>query len=331
MPDAISPLSFFRILDPARPTEIPVAWRPDGTLLRLGQFREEAFALAARLAQHRDVPRWALCFEDAANLATAFFAALLAGRQIVLPGHTREALLREMHGAGHFEGVLTDMPALRGAEGSFAVLQVAGEAVAVGEAAPSIGPIGRMGPIGQIGTESLVSPIRPIGPICPIGPIEGATVAAPASAAPAATTPPALAPTVSFFTSGSTGQPKCVTKTIAQLQIEHDLHAAHWGQRLPGTHIVGTTAHHHLYGLQFRVLLPLSLGVPFNATLIEFHEQLLAVPRPFALITSPAFLKRLDDHIPLPANSCRHIHSAGGFLPPDTATRATALLGIAPF
>jgi 3-hydroxymyristoyl/3-hydroxydecanoyl-(acyl carrier protein) dehydratase len=81
------------------------------------------------------------------------------------------------------------------------------------------------------------------------------------------------------------------------------------------------------------VLLPLTLGVPFTAALIETHEQLLAAPRPFALIASPAFLKRLDENLPaLPAAArhCRHILSAGGVLPPETARRAAALLGCAP-
>lgn len=134
---------------------------------------------------------------------------------------------------------------------------------------------------------------------------------------------------VVFFTSGSTGQPKRIEKSIAQLQTENDLHATHWGKKLPGSLVLGTTAHHHLYGFQFRVLLPLSLGVPFNARLIEYHEQLATAPAPFALVTSPAFLKRLDPQ--LPPLAARLVLSAGGFLPPEAKEISAAQLGVAPF
>ncbi|MDR2863174.1 MAG: AMP-binding protein [Puniceicoccales bacterium] len=297
----ISPLKFNAILDPKRSGDIPVAWRPDGSVLRLEEFRANARSLAARLAHSRPASatgttRWALCFDDASNLATAFLAVLHAGHHIVLPGHTRAALLREQYRAGNFDAVLTDIPLLctKAAPDNFTALDITAAATP-----------------GSTGHVSGLSGGTPLPPTPGNAEEPGET-------------------TVSFFTSGSTGQPKCVVKTIAKLQTENDLHTAHWGQRLPATHVVGTTAHHHLYGLQFRVLLPLTLGVPFNATLIEYHEQLLSVPQPFALITSPAFLKRLDKGLPA-INQCRHILSAGGFLPADTALCAADRLGIAPF
>ncbi|MDR0535652.1 MAG: AMP-binding protein [Puniceicoccales bacterium] len=133
---------------------------------------------------------------------------------------------------------------------------------------------------------------------------------------------------VTFFTSGSSGVSKKVSKTRAQLRVENELHAAHWGQRLPGSAVLGTTSHLHLYGFQFRVLLPLSMGVPFNEHLIEYHEQLHGISSDFCLVSSPAFLKRLDTTLtPL---QCRFILCAGGVLPPETALLAQKILGVAP-
>ncbi|MDR1818408.1 MAG: AMP-binding protein [Puniceicoccales bacterium] len=282
------PLPFLEILNPARAPEIPVAWLAGtaaggaSSFVHLGEFRRAALALAATLAAH-PARNWALCCEDAALHAAAFLAALHAGKNIVLPGHNRPALLAEQHAAGDFDALLLDTPNTTGVE---------------------------------------AVPVPPF-----------ATGDAGDAAAGAAVPVPDTAGTVTFFTSGSTGVPKRVVKTLDQLQIENDLHAAHWGQKLPGALTVGTTAHAHLYGLQFRVLLPLTLGVPFNARLLEYHEQLLALPAPFALITSPAFLKRLDAKFapPAPPHECRFILSAGGFLPPETAAGAAKILGVAPF
>ncbi|MDR1279600.1 MAG: hypothetical protein LBK99_02110 [Opitutaceae bacterium] len=143
---------------------------------------------------------------------------------------------------------------------------------------------------------------------------------------------PATCPGVTFHTSGSTGQPKPVHKTITALQTENDIQCARWGAPLTGANIAGTTSHQHLYGFQFRVLLPLTLGAPFNARLIEYHEQLLAAaPRPIALVTSPAFLKRLDPALPaLTSATTRHILSAGGHLAPPEADLCAQTLGRAP-
>ena len=53
---------------------------------------------------------------------------------------------------------------------------------------------------------------------------------------------------------------------------------------------------HHLYGLTFRVVLPMALGLPLHASLLQYAEQLSALPQDkrYLFISSPAFLKRLD-------------------------------------
>ncbi len=265
-----TPLDFSEVLSPARAGEIPVAWYPDKRIVRLCRFRAAVSLLAGRLAALPE-KRWALCCEDAARAAAGFFAAIYAGKDIVLPGHSRESLLREQ--AENFDGVLSD-----------AALRLD----------------------------------------CPVLPVSFEETQTPAPALPAWNE----AAVVHFFTSGSTGKPKHVPKTLAQLRRENEMHARYWGQRLEGAFIAGTTSHAHLYGFQFRVLLPLTLGCPFNAFLIEYHEQLHAVPTPYALVASPAFLKRFDAQSALPP--CRFVLSAGGLLPEADAIRTREKIGVFP-
>lgn len=123
---------------------------------------------------------------------------------------------------------------------------------------------------------------------------------------------------VRFYTSGSTGKSKAITKNIRCLNAEISLLASHWGDQLQGSHVLATVSHQHQYGFTFRIMLPMALGVPFAAEIVHFHEQLnsglfLSDDAPIALITSPAFLKRLDRG--LPAQQFSFVLSAGGVLP----------------
>lgn len=139
---------------------------------------------------------------------------------------------------------------------------------------------------------------------------------------------PALRPDafLELYTSGSTGTPKRVVKTLAQLDDEAALLAARFAKRLRGCRVVSSVAHQHLYGLTFRIMLPMALGVPLHADVISFAEQLAALDRQhrYAFISSPAFLKRLDYHLAPPPIAA--IISAGGEL--NTALAAQAAAGL---
>ncbi|WP_159566187.1 AMP-binding protein [Budvicia diplopodorum] len=132
-----------------------------------------------------------------------------------------------------------------------------------------------------------------------------------------------------LFTSGSTGQPKPVYKPVSLLEAESELLAQNWGERLSGTRIAATVSHQHLYGLTFRILLPLALGLPFHAQITEYHEQLGPLTKnSLTLIASPAYLKRLDPNL-APLN-CAMVISAGGPLNLDEACRVKQLLKVLP-
>ncbi|BET95507.1 AMP-binding protein [Xenorhabdus taiwanensis] len=132
---------------------------------------------------------------------------------------------------------------------------------------------------------------------------------------------PAISPdaTLVLFTSGSTGTPQQVSKSIAVMDLESQWLASLWGDKLQSCVVRASVSHQHLYGLTFRIWLPMSLGLPFDRKMVEFPEQLTNSPR-CALISSPAFLQRLDEKLPAP--DCTFVVSAGGPLHFDNAERA---------
>ncbi|MCX7132879.1 AMP-binding protein [Aeromonas sp.] len=133
---------------------------------------------------------------------------------------------------------------------------------------------------------------------------------------------------LTLFSSGSTGEPKAIPKAWPQLEAELRVQMALWGLALADTRVLASVSHQHIYGLLFRILLPLALGRPFDRRSIDYPEQLAVQTAPWALIASPAFLSRLDPASP--AAGCCLIVSSGGPLQPEDAHQARALLGQLP-
>ncbi|MDX7758414.1 AMP-binding protein [Aeromonas hydrophila] len=133
---------------------------------------------------------------------------------------------------------------------------------------------------------------------------------------------------LTLFSSGSTGEPKAIPKAWPQLEAELRVQMALWGERLAGTRVLASVSHQHIYGLLFRILLPLGLGIPFDRRSIDYPEQLALQTAPWCLIASPAFLSRLDPAIA--AAGCRLIVSSGGPLQPGDAQQARQLFGQLP-
>ncbi|WP_324012698.1 AMP-binding protein [Aeromonas hydrophila] len=133
---------------------------------------------------------------------------------------------------------------------------------------------------------------------------------------------------LTLFSSGSTGEPKAIPKAWPQLEAELRVQMALWGERLADTRVLASVSHQHIYGLLFRILLPLGLGRPFDRRSIDYPEQLALQTAPWCLIASPAFLSRLDPAIA--AAGCRLIVSSGGPLQPGDAQQARQLFGQLP-
>lgn len=135
---------------------------------------------------------------------------------------------------------------------------------------------------------------------------------------------------VELFTSGSTGQPRRVLKPVACLDREARLLAARFADRLTGCRVIASVVPQHLYGLTFRLFLPMSLGLPLHAAMILYAEQLAALDpqQRYLFISSPAFLKRLDSKLAPPPVAV--LVSAGGMLAWQAVTQTADWLGIWP-
>lgn len=140
----------------------------------------------------------------------------------------------------------------------------------------------------------------------------------------------AAPPDVHFYTSGSTGEAKCVERSLRQLDDEIAALNALWGGRLADAAALATVPHQHVYGLIFKLLWPLVAGRPFFTCRHDLWEDLLAETPPGAvLVTSPAHLTRLGGLSPLPpGRRPRMILSAGAALPEAAAMEARHLFGV---
>ncbi|MEZ8206307.1 AMP-binding protein [Vibrio splendidus] len=131
---------------------------------------------------------------------------------------------------------------------------------------------------------------------------------------------------LTLFTSGSSGTPKAIDKTLEHLDIEIAQLDKNWGDLLKGNRVHSTVSHQHIYGLLFRILWPLCSGVPFARHNLEYPEQILShANKQSVLISSPALLKRLK-HETKPAQLAG-VFSSGGPLPTESAHQALNLLG----
>lgn len=128
---------------------------------------------------------------------------------------------------------------------------------------------------------------------------------------------------LSLCTSGSSGEPKRIDKTLRQLANEVEALEQLWGADLGEACIIGSVATQHIYGLLFRVLWPLCAGRPFVRRQLAFSEDLQRASREypaFAWVASPALLKRMGDNLDWPAlRAVRRVFSSGGALPSEAA------------
>ncbi|QXI28991.1 ApeI family dehydratase [Pseudomonas vanderleydeniana] len=136
---------------------------------------------------------------------------------------------------------------------------------------------------------------------------------------------------LSLCTSGSSGEPKLIDKSLRQLANEVLALEQLWGADLGQACIIGSVAAQHIYGLLFRVLWPLCAGRPFVRRQLAFPEDLQRSSREhpqFAWVASPALLKRMGDNLDWPALSAvRRVFSSGGALPEEAAGSLQRRLG----
>ncbi len=136
-----------------------------------------------------------------------------------------------------------------------------------------------------------------------------------------------------LFTSGSSGAPKRIRKSAAQLEREIVVLESCWGGRREP--VFATVPHHHIYGLLFRLLWPLASGRPFDTLMCTAPEFLLArldAHGPGQVVSSPSQLNRMPDLIDLQVlqGKATRFYSSGGPLNPTAAGCFQRILGTAP-
>lgn len=136
--------------------------------------------------------------------------------------------------------------------------------------------------------------------------------------------------TITFFTSGSSGEPKVIRKLVSQLMLEAAVLEQTFAEKIPATALVAATVPaNHIYGFLFRLLWPLSSGRPMFMPTIDYNETLQQIQRPYFLVSSPAHLSRFDNLQSLPIKPIQ-IASSGGPLARETSARIHQELGFAP-
>jgi acyl-CoA synthetase (AMP-forming)/AMP-acid ligase II len=140
---------------------------------------------------------------------------------------------------------------------------------------------------------------------------------------------------LTMFTSGSSGVPKPVRKTLAQLDAEARTLESEWGALLGDTTVLCSVPHHHMYGLTFRLMWPLAAGRAFERALCTEPAQMqacLAQCGAAVVISTPAMLSRwpamtgFSDLSPTP----RAFFSAGSALSAVTTAEYVQAFGAAP-
>ncbi|HEY9030682.1 MAG TPA: AMP-binding protein [Kangiella sp.] len=143
--------------------------------------------------------------------------------------------------------------------------------------------------------------------------------------------PNTLNSTVVFFTSGSTSEPKSISKSINQILTEVSVIQSVFGSSVTQCKFLSTVSHHHIYGLIFRLLWPLLYRYTFYAEIVLYQEQLKSLchtKNNICLISSPAFLSRQD--LNLGTVSLKQCFSSGSLLSHTAAQTTHHQLGIFP-
>ncbi len=130
------------------------------------------------------------------------------------------------------------------------------------------------------------------------------------------------------FTSGSTGEPVRIDKTIRQLENEVDALEFTFGAAIPKDVVFyRSVSHQHFFGMPFGVYWAISRGSMLSRTAIKGgHEWNTSNPQ--VLITSPSFLKSIVDTASQHKNigtGIQSIFSAGGVLESSIFTTINAI------
>lgn len=139
---------------------------------------------------------------------------------------------------------------------------------------------------------------------------------------------------VYFFTSGSTSAPKTILKLFGSLSDE-TLNSAKILPHQKRTRVLATCEPCHLYGMLWRILCPLALGLGIDCKTIKTPEELIARQsscESVVIETTPSFIEALAkyrDMFEFPKN-CVGVTTSGGLLKKEFSESARAMWGCTP-
>jgi len=127
-----------------------------------------------------------------------------------------------------------------------------------------------------------------------------------------------------LFTSGSSGQPEMIAKSLSNLETELFALEKVFSGLLKTAPVIATVSHQHIYGLLFRLLWPLAARRLIVDGLLHYPHEVSALfgKHPQAcLVSSPAFLKRAGQLVEFPRHESEKsiVFSSGGALSPITS------------
>ncbi len=328
--------------------QVPVC-RDGARVLDRAAFRARVAALIA-LLQTQGAQRYALCIDDPFDFACALFALLACGKEPVIPANSTPGYLADL--AHAYDVVVTDadLPLFELSAGANLGINAEAEVDAdldtlahVNAAAAEHAGVATDTGIGndEAASEHAGATIGIGNARTASDPTAAATATgtANAQAASAHTSRAALtidpqAP-LTLYTSGSSGRPKPIRKTLAQFNAEVHTLEQQWGTLIGDATMLASVPHHHIYGLLFRVLWPLAAGRAFDRaisieplhlqTQIEQCGAAVIVSTPAQLSRWPA-LPGFADLTPAP----RAVFSSGGPLAFEAAQEYAAAYGAAP-
>jgi acyl-CoA synthetase (AMP-forming)/AMP-acid ligase II/3-hydroxymyristoyl/3-hydroxydecanoyl-(acyl carrier protein) dehydratase len=132
---------------------------------------------------------------------------------------------------------------------------------------------------------------------------------------------------LTFFTSGSTGVPKRIERTLSQLETEARVLEAAFGTE--AGRVEATVSHQHIYGLIYRIVWPVMAGRVSADRAVDYWEELEGrLGAGVTLISSPAHLTRLPPAMDLRTQAPDLIFSSGQLLPTPAALACVAAIGL---
>ncbi len=117
-----------------------------------------------------------------------------------------------------------------------------------------------------------------------------------------------------FYTSGSTGDPKKITKTFANILSEVRVLEATFGKATDNAKFVSSVPHYHMYGFLFKLFWPFLTKKSLSFSGVKYPEELQNITEPFVFVTTPGFLQRVYFNDSVTFSHCLQVFTSGGAL-----------------